>query len=328
MTNKAEDLKEEMEEKLMEAKVFLSEARFTNINVNGVKDKIRKAVDMRKKQDHEASIKYSEKAIEQANIILDMYEKLKSRKKKLIDLKKNGQKRDDIIEGLKTVKKLTDDGEYKKANEKLKKVSLKIDNRFEEIGKMDEGEIEIEKEIVSTIPEDGITVYSLKNELDDVDEEELREFIQSLEDRGYVELEKKGRWDVVNVTGNEYPEKEVKVSEGKAESEQEDESSDDSINSEVYFEIPLDEKEYEVLNNIWEDIFICNMDDELVDMLGWNDEENFYRDILFYSIHELKKAPTQLIQDKILSEFKYLKDDNSEELMVREFKKELDNLER
>ncbi len=325
MTNKAGDLKEEMEEKLMEAKVFLSEARFTNINVNGVKEKIRKAVDMKNQQDYEASIKYSEKAIEQANIILDMYEKLKSRKKKLIDLKENGHNREDIIKGLKTVKKLTDDGEYKKANEKLKKVSLKIDDKFEEIENLDGREVEIETDIMSTIPEEGITVYSLRNELGDVDEEELREIIQSLKDRGYVDLEKKGRWDVVNLTDKEYNEDKKFVSKNE-EVEPEDEVLDDTITDEVILEIPIDEKQLEALKNIREDIFIANMDEEMVDMLGWNNKDKFFRDILFYAVHDLKESPRKLIKDKIISEFNIYKPGTHEDILKNKFIEVLDHL--
>ncbi|MFW6304200.1 MAG: hypothetical protein ACOC1V_00295 [Candidatus Saliniplasma sp.] len=317
MSNNPRDLKEEMEEKLMEAKVFLSEARYTNINVNGVKDKIRKAVDMKKEKNYEEAIRYSEDAIEQANIILDMYEKLKSGKKKLINLKENGHNREEIIVGLKNVKNLTDDGDYKKANEKLEKITSKIHDEFEKINKsVDEGD-EIKKEIISNVPEDGITIYSLKNELETIDEEKMADIIKNLQNHGYVEIEKKGRWDVVTLTGKKY---------GVEEESTPDEEIEETIEIENQLEIILDDDENKILDNVWKNIFLENMDEDTVNMFGWDDKDVFFKDILFYALNTLKNSPSELIKDKLLSEFDYLRDNYSEEEIIEGLKKELNKL--
>lgn len=317
MSNNPRDLKDEMEEKLMEAKVFLSEARYTNINVNGVKDKIRKAVDMKKEKNYEEAIRYSEDAIEQVNIILDMYEKIKSGKKKLINLKENGHNREEIIERLKNVKNFTDDGDYKKADERLEEVTSKIHDEFEKINKYGDEGVVVEEEILSNIPEDGITIYSLKNELETIDEEKMADIIKNLQNHGYVEIEKKGRWDVVTLTGKKY---------GVEEESNPDEEIEETIDREIQHEIILDDDENKILDNVWKNIFLKNMDEDTVNMFGWDDKDVFFKDILFYALKTLKNSPSELIKDKLLSEFDYLRDDYSEDLISDGLKNELNKL--
>ncbi len=331
MSNNHHELKDESEEKLMEAKVFLSEARYTNINVNGLKDKIRKAVEMKKQKNYQEAIEHSEDAIEQANVILDMYEKLRSRKKKLINLKKNGVDSETIFNGINQVKKWTDQGKYKKANEKLNKISSKIDEIFDEINKGEKEETIIEEKALSKIPEDGITVYSLKNELEDLSEQNIDEVVKNLEDLGYLEIKKKGRWNVINLTGKEFDVEEFNENLVSSEVQSESELKDSGLNVEsdprVKLEITLEEKEYRALENIWKKIFLKNLDKETIDMLGWGEKDDFFKDIFFYGLHSLEDSPTELINNKILSEFRYLKDDGEKKLLESEFRKELDNLD-
>lgn len=325
MTKNSNRMKDEMEEKLMEAKVFLSEARYTNINVNGVKEKIRKAVNMKNQENYEEAIKFSEESIEQANHILEMYDKLKSRKGKLIKLKENGNNIN-IQEGLRQVKRLTDQGEYKEANEKLKNISLKIDKEFKKNEEPDIGEIELENKIIKNIPSDGITVYSLKNELEDINDEDIDSILGNLENKGFVEIEKKGRWDKVNLI-DEDETKEQYVNDQEGELEQEEKEFDRPIQDTFQLEINLDQNELETIKNIKENVFLANMDDETIEALGWNEGDKFFKDIILYAFNELKNSPSKLIEYNLLSNYKIFKKGIQDEHLKREIMIELDELE-
>lgn len=325
MTKNSNRMKDEMEEKLMEAKVFLSEARYTNINVNGVKEKIRKAVNMKNQENYEEAIKFSEESIEQANHILEMYDKLKSRKGKLIKLKENGNNIN-IQEGLRQVKRLTDQGEYKEANEKLKNISLKIDKEFKKNEEPDIGEIELENKIIKNIPSDGITVYSLKNELEDINDEDIDSILGNLENKGFVEIEKKGRWDKVNLI-DEDETKEQYVNDQEGELEQEEKEFDRPIQDTFQLEINLDQNELETIKNIKENVFLANMDDETIEALGWNEGDKFFKDIILYAFNELKNSPSKLIEYNLLSNYKIFKQGIQDEHLKREIMIELDELE-
>jgi len=325
MTKNSNRMKDEMEEKLMEAKVFLSEARYTNINVNGVKEKIRKAVNMKNQENYEEAIKFSEESIEQANHILEMYDKLKSRKEKLIKLKENGNNIN-IQEGLRQVKRLTDQGEYKEANEKLKNISSKIDKEFEKNEEPDINEIELENKIIKNIPSDGITVYSLKNELKDINDEDIDSILGNLENKGFVEIEKKGRWDKLNLI-DEDETKEQYVKDLEGESEQEEKEIDRPIQDTFQLEINLDQNELETIKNIKENVFLSNMDDETIEALGWNEGDKFFKDIILYAFNELKNSPSKLIEYNLLSNYKIFKQGIQDEHLKREIMIELDELE-
>ncbi|MFO7791967.1 MAG: hypothetical protein R6W73_03160 [Candidatus Saliniplasma sp.] len=328
MTEDTSGLKQDMEEKLMEAKVFLSEARYTNINVDNIKNKIRKAVDMREQENFEGSIELSEEAIELAETILDLYDGLKRAKKKIIGLKEDGYDYKDILDRLVAVKDLSDEGEYKKADKKLKELSVDIEERIDNIEEQDNNDLEIEKEMISMIPENGITVYSLNKKLDDLDKDELNKVINSLKERGYVEMDQKGRWEKIYLTDKEYNGEE-KTGEAEPEektSEVEYENPNDKSTSEKKIEIDLTEDEYRYLNQIWENIFLSHLDENIVESLDWGDRSTFLKDIFFFGLDNLRKDPLKPIENKILSEMKLLKSEYDDEILKRDLEEKLDKL--
>jgi len=313
-----EDVIEEMEEKLMEAKVFLSEARYTNINVDSVKDKIRKAVDLKQEGEYEESIKYSEKAIEQADIILNMYEKLKSGKKKIIHLKEKGEKHEDILDKLRHVKDLTDEGQYHEARKKLDDLFSILDDKSLE----EERDKNIRSQIMNLVPEEGITIYSLSKKMENTDEQELKKIIASLEKSGHLEVSKKGRWKEVRPTGKRYITEEKKEYSIAEEPEEDREDHDDNL-----LEIPLNEHQNKILTDVWKEIFVENIDQKTVELLGWDEKDNFFKDILFYGLHRMKKEPERLIEEKIISELEYLDSEKAKDIIQSEFEKQLDLLD-
>lgn len=332
MAEKNDELKQDMEEKLMEAKVFLSEARYTNINVDNIKEKIRKAVDSRDNDKFEESIKFSEEAIDLSSTILDLYDKLKRGKKKIIKLKDKGHDFKDLLDRLIEVKDLADEGEYQKADKRLDELIVDIDKRVDKIKRSEDLDDEVIKKILSNIPEKGITVYSLSKKFDKYDKEDLRDILSTLEVRGYLDLEQKGRWENINITDKDY----VDIEENEAVEERlkdinsrsEDIEQKYSSQGNASMEIGVTEREKEYLMNIWEDIYLSKVDEDIIEMVGWEERSIFLKDLVFYALRNLKDKPLEPIENKILTDFEFLKTDYGEDILKRDLEEELDKLDR
>ncbi len=321
-----DDILKEADDKLIEAKTFLSKARSTKINIVDIKDKVRNSVKMKNQENFKESIRYSEEAIEQADTILDLYEKIKIGKKKIIALKKNEKRYKDMIKKLKQIKKLADEGIYQEANEGFDELVSSLDKRLNE----EEDEGDIKDQIIPMIPEDGITIYSLNKKIEKIDEKELEKILEKLEKDGSVKLENKGRWVIVKKTdkgtdkSEENPSKE-EVIEGSSE---EDIKEKEEAEMDILNNIPLEKEEYNILINIWEDIYLDNMSQEAIELLGWEDKDVFFKDVLFYSLTMIKTNPKRLIEKKILSEFDYLKSEEAEDIIKNEFENQLERFDR
>ncbi|MFW6040823.1 MAG: hypothetical protein ACOC85_03200 [Thermoplasmatota archaeon] len=323
METQSPKLKNEFEEKLMEAKVYLSETRYTNIDIQSVKEHVKEAVSLRKKGKYEEGIKKAEEAIETSKKILEVFEKLIDGKKIVKKLKNFGVEVEGFITRLKDVKNLADRGFYEKANSSVDDIIEEMKRKLENL-KVETELTEEEKLLTSYIPGEGITLYSLGNEIEGMDESKINELIDSLEEKGLVESEKKGRWrKVYLIEENET----LCVSKKSPKDTMSEKETGKMIREEQNILVEMEKDEIEFIYHLWKDIISDVINDKTREILGWKNKQKFLNHIFRYGMMELKEDPIKFVREMMLIEYPIVENEQDEELIRDEIREEIENFE-
>lgn len=317
------DIQQRFEEKLMEAKVFLSEARYTNIDVDVIKELVKESVNLRKEGKYEEGIKKSEEAISISQEIIKIFDLLKEGKKKIKELKKNDIDFQHYLENLKEAKDKADEGEYKVSKDILSDSIEQIDEELESVEKQ-VSLSDDEKLVLDIIPKEGTTVHTLNKELEEFGEDYIKELIDTLNDKEMISVEEKGRWTSVNLVE---PIEEKRVTEIKEEAVEKVEEIDVMVPDIPNIIIEVDEGEEEFLDHLWDEIMKDVMDEKTMKALKWDKKQAFLNDIFNYGLMKIKENPMEFIKERILNEFPIVKDKLDQDLIGDEIREEIENYE-
>ncbi len=163
--------REELEDKIVEAKNRLSELRETSLKINEVKKEFKEGLNAKKENQIELALEKIDEALNKSQLVMDIHERLKEGKELIKKLKKHDFAFHSYLDMLKTGKEKANEGEYKYSMQLLNDAINDMHQELEEFEKVELRREEVEKkvrDILRKIEAIENAIKLVKKDIDDI----------------------------------------------------------------------------------------------------------------------------------------------------------------